>query len=504
MSFLYHTLSIQLNLNMLPDVPIPLLIARRDDLTLIDLNEETRKLVSGAPSWTDLFGIHTLLGSDTKEDVNVTVVSKKTERSYILLARTVDDVLHCAFLDKSRFQNGEPPASAPFASARPRRLLGSVSGNPQQTTDLHSQILLQLVKDGTSQIERTLRSATTQVSTLLQDQVLQDVDHLLKGQYVKLQRDAPSEINLRAILKEVLPDRRSHVVGQITRTIWSDRTIVLRVLSMMFDYVKDEDCELSVQCLEESDVPSEVQIGFSSPRRPLNREHQRFLESEELLPPDSDYQILLLRGFTKSIRGVCVLDTMDSGRGTQITIALPTEWPGSSQGAPPPRPAKKGQAGLLPSSALAAGVPDPSSQTPSPDMRPAVPAKPTQFSALIVEDNALNAKVLKRLIDQWAKSINPPVECVTETASDGAEAVAMHQATPFDIIFMDVMLPVMTGVEATKAIRALDLNTTRNVPILSISGTTLEPHESILFTDSMPKPFVTRTVKEVMNRYLRI
>ncbi len=64
---------------------------------------------------------------------------------------------------------------------------------------------------------------------------------------------------------------------------------------------------------------------------------------------------------------------------------------------------------------------------------------------LLVDDNAMNRLVMKTLFDQ--------MDLPTAFAEDGAQAVAMAMAQGFDAIFMDVHMPVMDGLAATRAIR---------------------------------------------------
>ena len=69
---------------------------------------------------------------------------------------------------------------------------------------------------------------------------------------------------------------------------------------------------------------------------------------------------------------------------------------------------------------------------------------------LVVDDSAVNRKMMCRMLSPLVGSVSP--------ASDGAEAVKLVQDTsdvrdPYDIVFMDVNMPVMNGVEATRMMR---------------------------------------------------
>lgn len=70
------------------------------------------------------------------------------------------------------------------------------------------------------------------------------------------------------------------------------------------------------------------------------------------------------------------------------------------------------------------------------------------INVLIVEDNVINLKLLeafmKRLKVRW------------KTAMDGKEAVAMWRMGGFHLVLMDIQLPVMNGLDATKEIRRLE------------------------------------------------
>lgn len=84
---------------------------------------------------------------------------------------------------------------------------------------------------------------------------------------------------------------------------------------------------------------------------------------------------------------------------------------------------------------------------------------------LLVEDNALNIEIIAELLrEQGAK-----VTC----AHNGQEAVDVFSTHPqgsFDVILMDIMMPVMNGMEASKAIRKLERLDAETIPIIALTA----------------------------------
>ena len=68
---------------------------------------------------------------------------------------------------------------------------------------------------------------------------------------------------------------------------------------------------------------------------------------------------------------------------------------------------------------------------------------------LVVEDNAVNAIVVRTMLERLG--------CLSEHAQSGREAVAAVTRQPYDLIFMDLLMPELNGVDATRQIRALAL-----------------------------------------------
>ncbi|MGA8598539.1 MAG: response regulator [Bryobacteraceae bacterium] len=84
------------------------------------------------------------------------------------------------------------------------------------------------------------------------------------------------------------------------------------------------------------------------------------------------------------------------------------------------------------------------------------------LQVLLVEDNLVNQKVASRLLEKQG--------CRVTVASNGREAIALHQTGSFDLIFMDVQMPEMNGIEATEIIRAAERGTKMRVPIVALTA----------------------------------
>ncbi len=116
-------------------------------------------------------------------------------------------------------------------------------------------------------------------------------------------------------------------------------------------------------------------------------------------------------------------------------------------------------------------------------------ADETAFTApeakvLIVDDNEINCMVAEELLK--------PLRMKVDIASDGSRALERIKEEKYDLVFMDHLMPVMDGVEAVKALRALDGGYYKNLPVIALTGNTAkEQREEYIragMSDYLSKP----------------
>jgi CheY-like chemotaxis protein len=120
---------------------------------------------------------------------------------------------------------------------------------------------------------------------------------------------------------------------------------------------------------------------------------------------------------------------------------------------------------------------------------------------LIVDDVDLNRKIAKAMLKVTGIKIDEAV--------DGSAALKMFEESPpntYDIILMDVQMPIMDGYQASTAIRQLDRSDARNVPIIALTANAFKEDIDKALQAGMnahiAKPIKTDKIVEVMSLHL--
>ncbi len=128
--------------------------------------------------------------------------------------------------------------------------------------------------------------------------------------------------------------------------------------------------------------------------------------------------------------------------------------------------------------------------------KPGMKEKPLILRILIVEDNPTNQMVARHIIESLG--------CRVKVVENGALALNEIQTNPYDIVFMDIQMPVMDGIEATKAIRLLD-SEMADVPIIAMTANAMKGDQETCLeagmNDYLSKPVDPDHVKEKLSAW---
>ena len=117
------------------------------------------------------------------------------------------------------------------------------------------------------------------------------------------------------------------------------------------------------------------------------------------------------------------------------------------------------------------------------------------MTILLAEDNPINRMIVKKGLEQRGHQV-----VVVENGAQAYEAAAVHR---YDVILMDMQMPIMDGVEATRLIRALPQPFSK-VPIVALTADALTEHRAVYMTagltDFLTKPIEWDNVDAVLAR----
>ncbi|KPA12752.1 multi-sensor hybrid histidine kinase [Candidatus Magnetomorum sp. HK-1] len=119
---------------------------------------------------------------------------------------------------------------------------------------------------------------------------------------------------------------------------------------------------------------------------------------------------------------------------------------------------------------------------------PKTEKKTSDYLILVVEDEKTNQKLMERLL----KKHNYTFEIV----ENGLDAIEAMKSAHYDLVFMDVQLPGMDGMETTRRIRSIELDIINpKVPIIGVSAHTLEEDKALFISAGMDD-FIEKPIKQ--------
>jgi CheY-like chemotaxis protein len=117
---------------------------------------------------------------------------------------------------------------------------------------------------------------------------------------------------------------------------------------------------------------------------------------------------------------------------------------------------------------------------------------------LVVEDSPINRELAVRALQRLGARV--------DSVENGAEAVSALAADRYDIVFMDLMMPVMNGLDATRAIRAAEHAAARSrTPIVALTAQAIMGDRQTCLDagmdDYMTKPFTRAQIADMLARW---
>jgi CheY-like chemotaxis protein len=116
---------------------------------------------------------------------------------------------------------------------------------------------------------------------------------------------------------------------------------------------------------------------------------------------------------------------------------------------------------------------------------------------LLAEDSIINQRVAVGLLSKWGHHV--------EVVSDGRDAVNALAERDYDLVLMDVQMPVMDGLEATAMVRKQEAETSRHIPIIAMTASAMKGDRERFLAAGMDeyvsKPFEPEALRELIDSF---
>lgn len=121
-----------------------------------------------------------------------------------------------------------------------------------------------------------------------------------------------------------------------------------------------------------------------------------------------------------------------------------------------------------------------------------------RLKILVVEDNLINQKIMKAYLRKIGHDF--------DIAENGKEAIRLYKEEYYDCILMDIQMPEMDGIEATRLIRKYEKNTKTYTPIVAVTASS--PYEDqrefikVGMDEYVPKPVGMDILRHVLKNVI--
>ncbi len=267
------------------------------------------------------------------------------------------------------------------------------------------------------------------------------------------------------------------------RSVWGDVVRVRQVLTNLtanaIKFTSQGHVTVRVLLVEQSDthclVRFEVQdtgIGIDATNR--DRVFQPFVQTDSSttrLYGGTGLGLAITRELTEQMRGTCGVES-EPGQGSTFWVQLPFEWAAADSAPPEPE-----------APATAPGSPERT-------------AEGLGLRVLLVEDNPVNTMLAKAMLRN--------IGCKVQNATNGVLALEVLERDSFDVVLMDLQMPVMGGEDAAREIRRREGGRAR-VPVIALTASALPgDYENCLqagMDDLLTKPYTQAQLRTVIEQW---
>lgn len=338
-----------------------------------------------------------------------------------------------------------------------------------------SELLLDTIPEGQDrQYIQTIRSSASHLLVILND--ILDVSQLEAGRLRIIERPfcphqlveeatklfAPPQNSPIQLSHNISPDLPPNLLGDPVRI----RQILFNLIGNALKFTPAGHILITARVFDRKLLLSVKDSGIGIPPDKLNSIFERFAQvddSSTRLHGGLGLGLSIAKDLATAMGGSMHLES-ELGQGSLFTLLLPLKLAESVPGlieTPPPRPNLR-------------------------DIR-----------VLIAEDNLVNLTIAKKLLERQS--------CLVTTAKDGQDALDLCQTHSFDIILMDLQMPRLDGLEATRQIRALP-NANAQVPIIALTASAMAGERDRCLdagmTDYLTKPIDRLTLEATIHRCL--